>query len=53
MKFYGEVLVRYEFEAESIEQAYDVLYYQTEHPIFPDGIGGCVDDEVVKIVEVV
>lgn len=52
MKFKVQVLVTYEVEAESKEQAYEIAYYNTEHPIFPDGVGACVDDEIVLIEEV-
>jgi hypothetical protein len=52
VKFKVQVLVTYEVDADSVEKAYDIAYYNTEHPIFPDGVGGCVDDEIVLIEEV-
>lgn len=48
----GQVLVTYEIHAENAQKAYDALYYDTEHPIFPNGIGSCIDDEVISVEEV-
>jgi hypothetical protein len=50
-KFVGKVLVTYEIEADDVDKAYNFLYYDTEHPIFPFHIGACVDDEIVSIEE--
>lgn len=51
-KFVGKVIVTYAVYADNKEQAYELLYYNTEHPLFPDGTGACVDDEIVSIEEV-
>lgn len=51
-KFVAKVLVTYEVNAENLQNAYNILYYNTEHPVFPDGSGGCIDDEVISIEEV-
>lgn len=50
-EFIGKVLVTYIFEAENIDKAHDILYYDTEYPLFPDGVGGCVDTETISIEE--
>ena len=51
-KFKAQVLVTYELDTENIDKAYNALYYDTEFPIFPNSIGGCVDSEIVFIEEV-
>lgn len=50
-KFTAQVLVSYEVEANNLQEAYNILY-NTEHPVFPDGAGACVSDEVVLVEEV-
>lgn len=51
-KFIGKMLVTYEFEADSWEDADEILQMNTEFPLFPDGIGGYVSDEIVMLEEV-
>jgi len=51
-RFIGKVLVTYDFEAESKSEAMGILLIDTEFPLFPDGIGGSVHDEVVSLEEV-
>jgi len=51
-KFKAQVLVTYELDTEDVDKAYNALYYDTEFPIFPNAIGGCIDSEIVLIEEV-
>ena len=46
------VLVTYEIEADSADSARDVVYYDTEFPVFPHTVGGCVDSDIVTVEEV-
>lgn len=48
-EFIGEVLVTYRLEAGSWAEAEKLLMENTEFPLFPDGVGGCIADKIVSI----
>lgn len=43
------VLVAYEIEADSAEQAENIALMDTEHPVFPVGVGSSVSEKVVSV----
>lgn len=50
--FRVQTVVTYEVEARSAREAERIVREDTEHPIFPNGIGICVSDNVVAVEEV-